>query len=191
MPAAGEQGAHGDGLAEGHRGVSAAPQPSGRGAEGVEDHAGRDDPEEPQRPPELLRYRGRVLAPALLGEERFVLEDAVVVDPDGNEEELAIESGVERELEEPVEEAHLGGPQSAVAGEPSLGKDALRDPVPGDELEIAAQHRMVERIGKPAPDEEAAEGAEERVEREDARPLTDRVADGDALREGPADHHVI
>src|SRR5262249_59739430 len=98
-----------------------------------------------------------------LGEQRLVLENPVVVDSDRNEVELPLAG----ELENAVEQPDLGRPQRAVAGQAALGKDALRHPLPGDELQVAAQDGVVERIGKPTPHEEAAERPEEPVERKD------------------------
>ncbi len=128
-----------------------------------------------------------MLPSAQLRQQRFVLQDAVIVDAHGNEVQLRLVG----ELDQRVEEAHFGRAQRAVARQSSFGKDPLRDPAPGDQLQVPAQHRVVQRIGKSTADEEAPERPEQGVERKHPGPLAHRVADRHPARERPADDDVV
>jgi hypothetical protein len=86
-----------------------------------------------------------------------------------------------------VEQPDLPGSQLPVARQPALEEDPLRHAVPGDELNVALEHRVVERLPVPAADEVRSERLEDVLQWERTRPFPDGVADRDLTGERVAD----
>src|SRR5204863_6437677 len=120
-------------------------------------------------------------------EEALVLEHAIEVEPHRNEREHRIRPRA-LEPDDVVEEARLRRTQTAVARELSLDEEARHAPLAHEDLHVALEYLVVERILLAASDEVAPEGAEEHVERPDERPLADRAAERDMAQEPVRPH---
>ena len=145
-----------------------------------------------QREQQLARQVGRGDAerrgqPAPLGarielaQQRAVLDHTVVVDAHGNEDQVAFALGVEA-LQHVVEQTELGFAQAPIDGEASLRVHRLRHTAFGRHLHVALQDHAVERIARVAPHEVRAHRTDQPLQRPDARPLADGVAQRHALR---------
>lgn len=143
------------------------------------------DPNEAARPRPCVGSRGAVT----LGEEVAILEHPVVVEPHRHEDDISTFGN--RAFDEGVHQPHLGGPRQAIPAEPTFEEDALAQASPGNEVDVAAQDLVVERVLLPAPDEVRAETLEEPLERPDTRPLTDRVAQRDRAAHGQGEEHIV
>ncbi len=111
-----------------------------------------------------------------LAKKAAVLEDAVVVDPDRHEDDVALAGRIEG-AGHVVEDPELGPAQAPVARKASLGKDRLRDAGLRRHGDVALEDLAVERVPGAPPHEVRPHRADERLERPDARPLADRVGE--------------
>ena len=99
--------------------------------------------------------------------------------------------GIARDAEDVVEQPDLRRLEAAVAREPALEKDSLRHALARDELHVALEDRVVQRLAVFSSHEIRAERLEHVLERKGARPLADRVGDGDLTGERIAHEHVV
>src|SRR5207253_592751 len=128
-----------------------------RAAQGELEAAAKEDPDRPLR---HLEERALGLAALRLGDERAVLEDAVVVHAARDEHDVLREPGLLRALEDRVEEARLRVAELAVAREAALEEDPLRHVPERDRLHVAREDAVVELLLVPAPHEVAADRLE-------------------------------
>src|SRR5690348_1656035 len=135
-------------------------------------------------PPEIASDLAHLRQPRLaasalrhrqLAQERAVLEHAVVVHRNRHDEETRPERGISCDAENVVEKADLRWPQLPIAREATLEEDSLSDTLSRDELYVSLEHRVIQRLSEPAPNEIRTERLEQVLERKGARPLPHRI----------------
>src|SRR5262245_55589171 len=90
-----------------------------------------------------------------------------------------------------VEQADLRRFELPVSRQPALQADPLSHALPGDELDVALEHRMIEWLAVFPADEIRSERLEDVLERKRARPLTYGVRDSDVASEGVTHQNII
>src|SRR3989442_2127523 len=94
----------------------------------------------------------------------------------GTNQMSRVKRRVEQRAADVIEQAELRRAQPAIAREAALEEDALRYAVAGDELDVALEHGVIQRLAEAASHEVGAEGLEHVFERPGAGPLADGVA---------------
>ena len=123
-------------------------------------------------------------------DEAFVFDNAVVVDADGNEDDVSV--GVDVVVSEHVvEEAHFGLAHASVVGEPAFEEDGLAYAFFGGHVYVALEDASVEGVAGVASYEEGAHGANEHVERPDLCPFADGVGHGGLFGDEVGHEHVV
>src|SRR5258705_6700780 len=144
-------------------------EPAGQESDGVADEVGDDCAE-------LDEPAGSVSVVNELANERTVLEHAVVVQCDRHEPDVSVECRVGQGAADVVEQAQFRRPQFAVARQATFGENPLRHAVAGDELDVALEHGVIQRLTEPPPDKVGPERLEDILERPGTCPLPDGVA---------------
>jgi len=100
-----------------------------------------------------------------------VFQHAVVVETDGDEDQVApafLLAFVEG-FQHVVEQAEFRRPQATIDGESAFGEYRLGDPGFGGHLHVAGEHGAVQGVAGIAPHEISAHGADQLLQRPDAR----------------------
>ena len=101
--------------------------------------------QELQRLPHGRDRPGRRRGGVELAKKAAVLEDAVVVDPDRHEDDVALAGRIEG-ADHVVEDPELGPAQAPVARQAALGEDRLRDAGLRRHGDVALEDLAVERV---------------------------------------------
>ena len=118
---------------------------------------------------------------AAVEQKGAILEDAVVIDPHRDEDEVPGPVRIETP-DHVVEEPEPRGSERAVPREPAFRIHGLRNAVRGRHRDVAFENTPVERVVRVPTHEIRAGGTHEALHRPDARPLSDRVAQSRPLR---------
>src|SRR5258708_11109688 len=94
-----------------------------------------------------------------------------------HEPDVLAEVGIGHGAADVIEQAELGPLQPAVAGQAAFGEDALGDAVLRDQVDVAREHRVVQRLAEAAAAEGGAAPPEYVLEPPGAPPPAHRVAD--------------
>ena len=133
---------------------------------------------------------GRPLPLRLHDLEVLVLDDPVVVHRDRDERHVAPRLRIEGP-DGVVQQAEAGTPQLPVIGKTALDEKRLRDSGARRGLDVGGEDGPVERIARPSPDEEAAEGAEQPFEWPVTRPFAHREREDGPVGERSGGDHVV
>src|SRR5262249_18739467 len=134
-----EPGAHVPRRAEVHGPAAVAPR--------APQHEAPRDPDPGRDPPARPLHARQAPGLALdLAEQRAVLQHTVEVDGHGDHVQRAPRARLAPRAQQVVEQAQLGLAEAPVARQAALQEDALRHAVARDELDIALEHGVVERL---------------------------------------------
>jgi len=139
---------------------------------------------------EHLDFAGAGFVRVAFGDEVLVFDDAVVVEADGDEDDIAVMFWVVV-FEHVVEEPEFWGPHFSVVGESSFEEYRLGDPFFGGHVYVSLEDLAVEGVVRVSADEECAHGFDECVEGPHLCPFSDGVGDGRLFVDEVGDEDVV